>query len=234
MIDQLIDLDEKLLLALNGLRAPFWDYFMWIVSAKLTWAAMYATLVYILFRNFSWKAAIFFVVTITLCITFADQVSASLIRPAVARMRPSNLDNPLSEFVHILNGKRGGRYGFPSCHAANSFALAFIILLITKQKCISIFLMFWAILNSYSRIYLGVHYPGDLAAGMLVGIIGSTLIYYGSQAMLSSQKCQQLIKLRDKDKELILHPQKIEGTRSTLYIGIATIAIIAIYAALNI
>ena len=154
MLETLQQLDQQLLLTLNGMHAPFWDNFMWIVSAKMTWVPMYATLLYILCRNFNWRVSVLTVVAIALTITYADQICASVIRPLVERMRPSNPNNPISEFVHILHGKRGGRYGFPSCHAANSFALAFIVMFLFKQKFISLFLLGWAILNSYSRIYL--------------------------------------------------------------------------------
>ncbi len=117
------------------------------------------------------------VISIVLTIVYADQICATLIRPLVERMRPSNPNNPISEWVHIVNGKRGGRYGFPSCHAANSFGLAFFVMLLFKNRLLTLFILLWAALNSYSRIYIGVHYPGDLIAGMLVGLSGAVLMY---------------------------------------------------------
>ena len=172
MLESLQELDEQVLLALNGLRAPFWDGFMWTVSETWTWVAMYAAILYVVCRNFSWRVAAVAVVAVVAVIVFADQLGASVIRPAVGRLRPSNLENPVSEFVQILNGKRGGRYGFPSCHAANSFGLAFITLLLFRRWGVGVFLLFWATLNSYSRIPRGAlsrRFGGGDAAGGVGG-----------------------------------------------------------------
>lgn len=171
MIEYLNDIDNNLLLALNGaFRSDFLDRFMELFTGKFIWAPMYAAILYILFKNFKpWKAMIY-VVGIVLSIVLADQLCATLIRPLVCRLRPSNLSNPISEFVHIVNGYRGGSYGFPSCHAANSFALATYLCLLIPSVRFRRFILAWALVNSLSRLYLGVHYPGDLLVG---GIIGS-------------------------------------------------------------
>lgn len=82
---------------------------------------------------------------------------------------PLQSRNPLSEMVHIVWGYRGGSYGFPSCHAANSFALASFLILLFANRKLSLFIFAWAVLNSYSRVYLGVHHPGDLLVGAIIG-----------------------------------------------------------------
>ena len=78
-------------------------------------------------------------------------------------------ENPIVDLAHIVNGYRGGSYGFPSCHAANSFGLAMYVVFLFRKRWLSVFIITWAVLNCYTRIYLGVHYPGDLIVGHLVG-----------------------------------------------------------------
>lgn len=230
MLETLQQLDQQLLLTLNGLHAPFWDNFMWMVSAKLTWIPLYAALLFVLCKNFNLRTTLFFLAAITLTIIYADQICASLIRPLVERMRPSNPNNPLSEFVHIVNGKRGGRYGFPSCHASNSFGLAFILMLLLRQKPLNFFMLGWAILNSYSRIYLGVHYPGDLFVGMLVGLSGALLIYYLLRLCLRQEKTVALLHLHHPEDPIV--PQKMTYIYTPVHIGLATIGIVTAYSAI--
>ena len=171
------DLDSQLLLAINGLHNPYFDTFMYAYSGKWIWIPMYAALVYVLFRNLSWRVALACLVGVALTITFADQIGASVIRPWVERLRPANLENPLSEYVHIVNGYRGGSYGFPSCHAANTFGLTFYLMFLIRRSGFTLFMCAWALLTCYSRSYLGVHYPGDLLAGALLGLCGAALMY---------------------------------------------------------
>lgn len=169
--------DTDLLLAINGWHNGYWDTFMYAFSGKWVWVPMYAALVYLLARNLPWRTTLWCLVGVALCITFADQVGASLIRPWAERLRPANPENPVSDLVHIVNGYRGGRYGFPSCHAANTFGLAFYLMLVVRRKELTGLLVAWALVTCYSRAYLGVHYPGDLLAGALLGLAGAALCY---------------------------------------------------------
>ncbi|MBQ8773028.1 MAG: phosphatase PAP2 family protein [Muribaculaceae bacterium] len=171
MIDFLIDIDTKVFLFLNDINMQLFYHFMMAFTGKAIWVPMYATILFILYRRFGWRVATCYVIGITIAITITDQVCASYIRPFVERLRPSNLANPISGEVHIVDGYRGGSYGFPSCHAANSFALATFLSLLFASRRFTIFILTWAVLNSYSRLYLGVHYPGDLIVGGIVGAI---------------------------------------------------------------
>lgn len=174
----LSDIDARLLLIVNGAHSPFFDSVMWCISGRWIWVPLYAVLAYLLFRRMSWKRASICLVTIGLIILAADQTCATLIRPEIGRLRPANLNNPLSSFVHVVNGYRGGRYGFPSCHAANTFALAVFMSLVIRHKWFTVMMFSWAFVVSYSRMYLGVHYFGDLFCGATIGSLFAVLFYY--------------------------------------------------------
>lgn len=174
----LSDIDARLLLIVNGAHSPFFDSVMWCISGRWIWVPFYAVLAYLLFRRMSWKRASICLVTIGLIILAADQTCATLIRPEIGRLRPANLNNPLSSFVHVVNGYRGGRYAFPSCHAANTFALAVFMSLVIRHKWFTVMMFSWAFVVSYSRMYLGVHYFGDLFCGATIGSLFAVLFYY--------------------------------------------------------
>ena len=177
LFQSLMETDQTVFLYLNGLYTSFGDYFMSSFSGKVIWAPMYASVLYVLLKNADWKVALYCLIAIVLTTTFADQACATFIRPAVARLRPCSPDNPISELVHLVNGKRSGSFSFPSCHAANSFGLAFMLMYLFRNRWLTAFILIWAVINSYSRIYLGVHYPTDLLAGAIVGATGATLMY---------------------------------------------------------
>lgn len=212
----LIDVDTDIFLSINRMHNTFFDYFMSAYSGKAIWVPMYAALLYVMLRNFSWKVTLMCAIGVALTITFADQVCATFIRPYVERMRPSNLNNPLSEMVHIVNNHRGGRYGFPSCHAANTFGLAFYIFFVFRQKWLTVYMMSWAFLTCYSRVYLGVHYPGDLLAGTIVGAIGAYLMY-------------RLFMMASKYKR----PKQVNHANTPIMIGVWTIVGMLVYAVIS-
>lgn len=172
-----IDLDTSVFLYLNSLHNSYWDHFMMLFSGKFVWVPMYAAFLWLVWRCFSWKTALVVTLMGVALIALADQTCATVIRPWVERVRPSRLENALSEYVHVVNDYRGGLYSFPSCHAANSFAFAVFSLLIIRCRVWSVFILLWALVNSYSRIYLGVHFPGDLLVGAVVGATVAVVVY---------------------------------------------------------
>lgn len=222
MIDFLIDLDTKILLFFNGIQSAYFDNFMTMYTGRFIWCAMYATILYALFHLFSWKVALGYTIAIALVILLSDQLVASVIRPYFERLRPSNPNNPISEFIYIVNDYRGGKYGFPSCHAANSFALAMITSLIFSSRKYTIFIFIWAFINSYTRLYLGVHYPGDLLVGAIIGITIGWIIYRIAHyiIILISTPTERLSLRRIK---MSRRPTSIK-----IYVGIATCIVIAI------
>lgn len=186
MIDYLAQIDRDIFLVLHTLhRSSFADDVMWLLSAKWTWVPLYISLLYWLSKRFGLKRTLIWLAGISLAISCADQLCASVIRPAVERLRPANPDNPLSEFVTIVSSYRGGAYGFPSCHAANTFALTILFSCVARQRSIVISLCVWTLLNCYSRIYLGVHYPGDIIVGGIIGALSGFVWYLIASKVIS-------------------------------------------------
>jgi len=171
------EFDASVLVDLNSLHSPFFDDFMWMYTGKLIWAFLYASILFLILKNNGIKRSIILILSFILLIVIADQLVGSVLRPFFERLRPSNLRSPLGNYLHIVNHYRGGRYGFPSCHASNTFALAFFVTFLFKKPFLSITFFIWAILNSYTRIYLGVHYPGDILFGLFVGFGAAGFVY---------------------------------------------------------
>ncbi len=175
-MDTLQQFDASIFTAINSLHASYFDSFMWLVTKIGTWIPMIAVLLYILITKKGWRRTITMLLAIGLVILIADQVSASIIKPLVERARPSH--NPsLDDTIHIVNGYRGGPFGFVSSHAANCFGIALLLAFVFKNRAFTWTMVAWALLMCYSRIYLGVHYPGDIFCGSILGVIAAWIVY---------------------------------------------------------
>lgn len=175
MIDYLTDIDTDVLLAINGLHDMFQDSFWMMVSAKWSSVLLGLGLVWVLLHK-NRRHALLVIAMLVLAIAIADQVSSGLIKQLVERLRPTR--NPsLDGIIHTVNNYRGGMYGFVSSHAANSFAAITLMSLIMRQRLVMFPLLIWAVLQCYSRVYLGVHYPGDILGGIIVGMISGWLVW---------------------------------------------------------
>ena len=175
MLEYLNELDTTALLAVNGLYSTFQDALWFLVSNKLASILIVLGLIWILLHK-NRRHALLVLAMLVLAFIVADQVSSSLIKHLVERLRPTR-EPSLDGMIHTVNNYRGGMYGFVSSHAANSFAAVTLVALIMRQRLVTFSLIVWALMQCYSRVYLGVHYPGDILGGIIVGIITGWLVW---------------------------------------------------------
>ena len=175
MIEWLKEIEQNVLLAINGAHTPFLDELMWLVSDKFIWFPFYLLLFVFVYIKYSLKHALWFTLFGFAAVALADSTANFVFKHTIMRYRPSHhltLGEQL-RYHEIKPGDfyKGGQYGFISGHATNSFVIAvmFILQLRPKMKYITPILLFWALIVSYSRMYLGVHYPTDIIGGAIWG-----------------------------------------------------------------
>ncbi len=170
MIEELIGIDKKILIFLNGFHTPVLDPVMLLITKTFFWIPLYLFLIFLLFKNFR-SEAWYILIGVAITIALSDQITSGLMKPFFARLRPSQ-DPSMQTLLHFVDGYRGGLYGFASSHAANTMGIAFFIWLTMRPVYRWIGLIFiWAIVMTYTRIYLGVHYPGDIIVGAMIGLL---------------------------------------------------------------
>lgn len=176
MFETLENIDRSLFLKLNGFHNEVLDAVIPVLTYFPSWTPVFLLVLLFLVRKYK-KRAWLFVVIFPLMILFSDQ-GANLVKKSVKRYRPTH-NNEISMQVHTVDGYKGGHYGFVSGHAANSFALSVMVILLfpAMSKWLKLVCIIWALLICYTRIYLGVHYPSDLFVGACIGILSALVMY---------------------------------------------------------
>jgi undecaprenyl-diphosphatase len=173
IINSLDQCDKSIFLFLNGLHNYYWDYVMTLFTMTSVWIPFYLVILIIIVKKYG-KESLWIFLAVILLILVADQFSG-ILKHTIKRLRPSH-DPGLSQLTHIVFTK-GGLYSFVSAHAANSFSFAIFFILLFRNRAFTLFIIPWAAMIAYTRIYLGVHYPGDILGGTLLGIIVGISIY---------------------------------------------------------
>lgn len=173
-----IDLDRQLLLWFNGSDSLFLDGLAKTLTTAATWIPLYVSLLYLVLRsNDNLKKVLLIVGCAALCVCLAGSLNDVLVKPSVARWRPTH-DGVIGYAVDVVNDYRGGNYGFFSSHAANTFSIAVFFSLLVRSRALTCSLVAWSLVNCWTRMYLGVHFPGDILCGLLWGGVVGTAVWY--------------------------------------------------------
>ena len=174
----IISLDKEWLLAVNGSDSLFLDRLARVLTKAITWLPLYISLfVVVLHNNDSFRKVFYVLAGAGLCVLFAGAVDDWFVKPGVARWRPTH-DPEIGMMVDIVDGYRGGNYGFFSAHASNTFSVAVFFCWLIRSRLLSWALVIWSFTNCWTRLYLGVHYPGDILVGLTWGFIVGSFVYF--------------------------------------------------------
>lgn len=171
------DMDMQVLSLFNGSDNIMLDQMVQILTSGLTWIPLYVMLFFVVIRNNETMGQIALVVgSAIFCVLFADGLVDGIIKQLAERWRPSN-DPTFKYMVQVVDDIRPKGYSFCSAHAANTMSLAVFFSLLIRSKMLTITLVIWSLINCWTRLYLGVHYPSDILCGMIIGIIVGILVY---------------------------------------------------------
>lgn len=176
-LESLIQLDRELLLVFNGSESLYLDTLARTLTAAVTWVPLYVSLFFLVLKNNeSFMKILLILLSAALCVVLAGTIDDTIVKPLVARWRPTH-DPYIGAVVDIVNGYRGGKFGFFSAHACNTFSIALFFSLLVRSRLLTFFLFSWSLVNCWTRLYLGVHFPGDIAVGLLWGTVVGIGVY---------------------------------------------------------
>lgn len=175
--ETVIQFDKQLLLTLNGSDSIFLDGLIKTLTTAVTWVPLYISLLYLVVKNNDTLQKVLLIIACAgLCVLLAGSVDDMIVKPTVARWRPTR-DPEIGYLVDVVNGYRGGSFGFFSAHASNTFSIAVFFSLLVRHRLFTFFLVAWSLVNCWTRMYLGVHFPGDILVGLLWGGLVGTLVW---------------------------------------------------------
>ena len=178
MLETLIDFDRECLLAFNGSDSLYLDRVVRTLTHGLTWLPLYLALFYMVMKNNdNFRRLLYVLLGAGLCYLLAGAFDDIFVKPYVARWRPT-YDPQIGTLVDVVDGYRGGSYGFFSAHAANTMSIATFFCWLARSRRLSVALVVWSLVNCWTRLYLGVHFPGDILVGLLWGILVGSGVYY--------------------------------------------------------
>ena len=177
MLENILSADLSLLRFFNSGNSVYFDALVPMLTSGLTWIPLYLALFYLVVKNHETMAQIGLVVgAAMLCVVLAGGVGDFIVKPMVGGLRPCN-DPMVKTQLNLIVGTLSDSYSFFSSHAANTFSLAMFFSLLVRDRLFAIVMFLWALLNCWTRLYLGVHYPSDILCGMLYGSFVGTLVY---------------------------------------------------------
>lgn len=225
LVEKLLPYERDLFFWLNDHHTAYWDTFMSVYSGKVVWLplAIMGLIVYV--YKIKWKEALILILCAVLVGMFCDFFSAQVIKPFFERLRPSHHPD-FAPFVELVDGRRGGKYGFISNHAANGFGTVVFSALLFRYRAYTIVLLIWATITAYSRIYLGVHFVSDVVGGALWGALVGFFSYY---VYLTSRF--HILKVPKEELKIPIYNKK----RANILIAtiLLTIIFIAVYSAIK-
>ena len=178
MWNEIIQYDKDLLLWFNGSDSLFFDGLVKTLTTATTWIPLYLALFYMVLKNNDGiQKVLLILASAGLCVFFAGSLNDMFVKTAVERWRPTH-DGEIAMLVDVVNSYRGGRFGFFSSHAANTFSLAIFFSLLVRSRVLTSFLICWSLINCWTRMYLGVHFPIDICCGLFWGATVGTTIWF--------------------------------------------------------